>query len=500
MFELSIADIQHKLAIGELTSYQLVNYFLKRIETIDRDGPSLNSILEVNPDAHELAIKLDNERRAGKVRSPLHGIPIVLKDNIDTHDRMTTTAGSLALEGYIADHDAFLVKRLRQAGALILGKANLSEWANFRSTRSTSGWSSRGGQTRNPYALDRNPCSSSSGSAVAVAADLCTVSIGTETDGSIVCPAHANGIVGIKPTLGLVSRSGIIPIAHSQDTAGPMARSVADAAALLGAMTGVDPEDTSSSDSDGRYYHDYTQFLDVNGMQNARLGIARNYFGANPRVDALIENAIQLMKDLGAEIIDPAIIETDDKWSKSEIEVLLYEFKADLDNYLSRLGLQAHVHSLKEVIEFNENNQDRVMPIFGQERMLAAVEKGPLTHKRYLNALIKNHRLTRAEGIDATLFKFNLDALIGPTGGPAWLTDWVNGDNYSGPDTSSAAAVAGYPHITVPAGYVHGLPIGISFISTAWQEPRLIRLAFAYEQASRARVPPEYVPSIKFQL
>jgi amidase len=335
---------------------------------------------------------------------------------------------------------------------------------------------------------------------VAVAADLCTVSIGTETDGSIVCPAHANGIVGIKPTLGLVSRSGIIPIAHSQDTAGPMARSVADAAALLGAMTGVDPKDTSSSDSEGRYYHDYTQFLDVNGMQNARLGIARNYFGANPRVDALIENAIQLMKDLGAEIIDPATIETDDKWSKSEIEVLLYEFKADLDNYLSRLGLQAHVHSLKEVIEFNEHNQDRVMPIFGQERMLAAVEKGPLTHKRYLNALIKNHRLTRAEGIDATLSKFNLDALIGPTGGPAWLTDWVNGDNYSGPDTSSAAAVAGYPHITVPAGYVHGLPIGISFISTAWQEPRLIRLAFAYEQASRARVPPEYVPSIKFQL
>ena len=496
MFELSISEIQQKQTVGELTCRQYTEYFLTRIETIDQSGPALNSIIEVNPDALSQADLLDNERRNGNIRGPLHGIPIVLKDNIDTCDQMTTSAGSLALEGSIAERDAFLVKRLREAGALLLAKANLSEWANFRSTQSSSGWSSRGGQTHNPYALDRNPCGSSSGSAVAVAADLCTAAIGTETDGSIVCPSHTNGIVGIKPTLGLISRSGIIPISHSQDTAGPMARNVADAAILLGCMTGIDHDDPQTASSEGHYYFDYTQFLDRNSLNNARIGVARNYFGKDARVDQIIENAIRMMKELGAEIVDPADIETDGKWSKTEMEVLLYEFKSDLDIYLSVLGTHSRVHSLQDVTEFNEKNKERVMPIFGQERMLAALEKGPITQKRYLNALAKNLRLTRAEGIDATLFKYNLDALIAPTGGPAWLTDWVNGDHYSGPDTSSAAAVAGYPHITVPAGYVHGLPIGISFIGSAWQEPRLIRLAYAYEQASRARVPPDFRPTI----
>lgn len=498
MNELTISEIQQKLTSGELTSQDLTRYYLERIQSIDCSGPTLNSIIEINPEAVAIAEKLDAERSTRNIRGPLHGIPIILKDNIDTHDRMTTTAGSLALEGSIAAQDAFLVQQLRTAGALLLGKANLSEWANFRSTHSSSGWSSRGGQTKNPFSagwentLGRNPCGSSSGSAVAVAANLCSAAVGTETDGSIVCPAHANGVVGIKPTLGLISRRGVIPIAHSQDTPGPIARCVADAAVLLGAMVGVDSKDPATVASDGHYYQDYTQFLDPQGLKDARIGVARNYFGADRRADALIEEAIDLMRQQGAEIVDPANIETTGKWDKSELEVLLYEFKSDLNAYLSNLGPEAHVHSLQEIIEFNEQNKECVMPYFGQERMLAAQKKGPLTQKSYLNALARNHLLTRSEGIDAVLFKHNLDALVCPTGSPAWLTDWVNGDHYSGPDTSSAAAVAGYPHITVPAGQVLGMPVGISFIGSAWQEPRLIRLAFAFETASHARISPSF--------
>jgi amidase len=498
MFELTIAEILDRYRTGVMTSRQLVEYYLERIAAIDRAGPSLNAIIELNPQAQKQAERCDQERKAGEAQGALHGIPIVLKDNIDTADEMSTTAGSLALQGHRPDQDAFLVGRLRAAGAIILGKANLSEWANFRSSRSSSGWSSRGGQTRNPYVLDRNPCGSSSGSAVAVAADLCTVAVGTETDGSIVGPSHANGIVGLKPTLGLVSRAGVIPISHSQDTAGPMGRSVADVAALLGAMTGVDPADSATAASQGHAFIDYTQFIDTNGLKGARLGVARNYFGTNPDTDAIIEAAIEQMRQLGATIIDPASLDIAD-FGKAEMEVLFYDFKADLDAYLSRLGPEAAVHSLQEVIAFNEAHQAQVMPYFGQERMLVAAKKGPLTQKRYHNARERCLRLAQREGLDQVFSKHNLDALIAPTGCPAWLTDWVNGDHPAGPDTSSPPAVAGYPHLTLPAGYVHGLPVGISFIGLAWQEPKLLRLAYAFEQANQVRRPPQYLPTIDFK-
>lgn len=497
MQEYTILEIQAQLAKGELTSRRLVEAYLERIEKMDRGGPRLNAIIETNPDALVIADALDAERETGTLRGPLHGIPIVIKDNFDTADRMTTTAGSLALEGQVAEQDAFAVQQLRAAGAIIIAKANLSEWANFRSTHSSSGWSSRGGQTRNPYVLDRSPCGSSSGSAAAVAANLCAAALGTETDGSIVCPSTTNGVVGIKPTLGLVSRSGVVPIAHSQDTAGPIARTVADAAALLGAITGIDAHDPATLASEGHYYKDYTQFLDPHSLKGARIGVLRNYFGSHPLVDQLIEQALLVMKNLGAILIDPAALPTEAKWGKFELEVLLYEFKSDLDAYLAALSPSANVHSLAEVIDFNERNRERVMPYFGQERMLAAQKKGPLTHKRYQNALARCKELTQAQGIDALVQEHRLDALVAPTGGPAWLIDWVNGDHYSGPDTSSVAAVAGYPHITLPAGYVFGLPVGISFIGAAWSEPRLIGLAAAFEQATQHRQPPRYLPSLK---
>jgi amidase len=492
MDELTISQIQEGFASGELSARLLVEAYLERVERIDRSGPALNAIIEINPQVFSIADALDAERQAGFVRGPLHGVPILIKDNIDTADQMTTTAGSLALEGSIASQDAFVVSQLRQAGAILLGKTNLSEWANFRSSRSSSGWSSRGGQTRHPYALDRNPCGSSSGSGVAVAANLCAAALGTETDGSIVCPSHANGIVGIKPTLGLVSRAGIIPIAHSQDTAGPMARTVADAATLLGVLTGADPRDSSTAAGSAKAFSDYRPFLDPRGLRGARIGVARNYFGYDPRVDQIIEACIALMKSEGAEIIDPANIETEGKFDESELEVLLYEFKADLTAYLAALGPGARVHSLKDVIDFNEAHRQSVMPYFGQERMLKAQEKGPLTDEAYLKALQDNHRLAGAEGIDAVLQQHRLDALVAPTGGPAWLTDWVNGDHYGGA-SSSPAAVAGYPNITVPAGYVFGLPVGISFIGAAFQEPVLIRLAYAFEQAAQVRRPPQFL-------
>jgi amidase len=395
--------------------------------------------------------------------------------------------------------DAFVAQKLREAGAIILGKTNLSEWANFRSSKSTSGWSGRGGQTRNPYALDRNPCGSSSGSGAAVAANLCAAAIGTETDGSVVCPSSANSLVGIKPTVGLISRSGIIPISHSQDTAGPMARTVRDAALILGALTGIDPRDEATNASRGKSLTDYTQFLDPNGLRGIRLGVARKYFGFNEHVDKLLNDLLAEMKRLGAVLVDPADIPTQGKFDDSEFEVLLYEFKADLNAYLAGLGPQAPVRTLKDVIEFNEKNRDREMPYFGQDTMTKAEAKGPLTSKAYLQALAKNHLLTRTQGIDFVMTKNRLDALVAPTGGPAWPTDWINGDHFTG-GYSSASAVAGYPHVTVPAGYVFGLPVGISFFGGAFSEPKLIKIAYAFEQATKTRRAPKFLPQINAEL
>ena len=475
-----IRKFQQALNAGETTSLQIVEGCLKRIEQIDQGEAGLHAIMEINPDAISLAKQLDAERSQGQVRDPLHGIPLVLKANIDTADGMTTTAGSLALKGSTPGKDAFLVSRLREAGAIILGKANLSEWANFRGARSVSGWSSLGGQTRNPHNPLRSPCGSSSGPAAAVAAGLCPVSVGTETDGSIVCPAQTCGVVGIKPTLGLVSRSGIIPIAHSQDTAGPMASSVEDAALLLAAIAGIDANDAATAAIPRGL--DFVSGLDTNGLRGARIGVARDYFGKHPKVDALIEKRLELLKDLGAELIDPATIETAGQWNNTEFEVLLYEFKHDLNAYLAELGQSAPVKSLAEIIEFNRAHADVVMPHFGQELMEKAQAKGDLTEQAYVDALATNHRLTRAEGIDATISEHRLDALVAPTGAPAWLIDHVLGDFLLG-GCSSVAAVAGYPHITVPAGFIQGLPVGLSFFSSAWQEAKLIRYAYAFESA-----------------
>ncbi len=490
---LPLTSLIPRLASGELTSLALTRAYLDRIEAIDRHGPCLNAVIETNPEALDIAAALDTERQAGKLRGPLHGIPILIKDNIDTADQMTTTAGSLALQGSIAPRDAGVVERLRAAGVVLLGKTNLSEWANFRSTHSLSGWSSRGGQTRNPYDIQRSPCGSSSGSAVAVAAGLCAAALGTETDGSIICPSHTCGIVGLKPTLGLVSRSGIIPIAHSQDTAGPMARSVADAAVLLGVMAGPDPRDPATAPSEGHLFADYTQFLDKAGLCGARIGVARNLAGFHPGVDRIFEESLEALRQAGAILVDPANLSTARRLGKTEIQVLLYEFKADLNAYLASLGPQAPVHSLEEVIKFNESHADAVMPLFGQERMLQAQEKGLLTDEAYLKALETDRRLARVEGIDAVVNKHRLDAIVVPTAGPAWLIDPVYGDYGSG-DTTSPAAVAGYPSITVPAGFVRGLPVGISFIGPAWSEPVLLRLAYAFEQATQARrEPPDLI-------
>jgi len=496
MQEWTIAELQQKMTSGELTARQLAEMYLGRIAVVDEGENGINSIIELNPDALVIAEQLDAERKEGKVRGPLHGIPVLIKDNIDTFDRMNTTAGSLALEGSVALQDAFLVERLRAAGVLILGKTNLSEWANFRGKNSTSGWSSRGGLTRNPYALDRTACGSSSGSAAAVAANLCAASVGTETDGSIICPAQTNGVVGIKPTVGLVSRSGIIPIAHSQDTAGPMGRTVADAAALLGGMTGVDETDAATKSSAERAYEDYTQFLDPNGLKGARIGVARSLFGTDGRVLKIIESGLDAMQSSGAELIEIELASSD-KFGKTELEVLLYEYKADLDAYLANRGRLAKIHSMKDALNFNEEYRARVLPYFGHERMEAAQKKGPLTQKTYLKAIAKNHRLSRDEGIDAAMQEHKLDAIVCPSGGPAWMIDLINGDGGRSwdMDSTSYAAVAGYPHITVPAGYIFGLPIGISFFASAWQEPTLIKLAYAFEQATQVRVPPQFLPT-----
>ena len=493
-FELEEATIASLIAdqqAGRRTARAIAEQYLARIEALDRAGPTLRSVIETNPDALAIADSLDTARASTGLRGPLHGVPVLIKDNIDTADRMATTAGSLALEGSIAARDAFIVSRLRAAGAVILGKTNLSEWANFRSTRSTSGWSARGGQVLNPYALDRNPCGSSSGTGAAVAANLAAIGIGTETDGSIVCPAGVMALVGVKPTIGLVSRAGIIPIAHSQDTAGPMTRTVEDAAILLDAIAATDPADTATA-SPQRRQRPYRQALDGSGLRGARIGVARGaFFGYSPAADRFVEAAIAEMKAQGAVIVDPANIPNAGKYDDGELEVLLYEFKAGLDKYLGALGPSARVHSLADVIAFNETNRDREMPFFGQELMLRAQKKGPLTEKAYRDALARNLRLSRKDGIDAVMDRLRLDALVAPTGSPAWTTDLVNGDHFLGA-SSTPAAVAGYPSITVPAGSAFGLPVGISFIGRAWSEAVLLKLAYAYEQATRHRRAPTF--------
>ena len=493
--EITISTLQDGMKSGQFSAHSLVEKYTARIDEIDKHGPALNSVIELNPDALSIAESLDQERKGKGPRGPLHGIPVLIKDNIDTADKMMTTAGSLALVGSKPPKDSFVAQKLRAAGAVILGKTNLSEWANIRSSHSTSGWSGRGGLTKNPYALDRNPCGSSSGSGAAASANLCAFAIGTETDGSIVCPASSNGLVGIKPTVGLVSRSGIIPISHSQDGAGPLCRTVRDAAIVLGALVGVDPEDSATPASYGKSHKDYVEFLDPNGLKGARIGVARKYFGFNDAVDALMEQSLDAMKKQGAKLVDPADIETFGKFDETELLVFMYELKADLNAYLARLGPGAPVHTLKEIIEFNERNHDKEMPYFGQDLFLKAEAKGPLTEKAYLDALQKNHQLARTEGIDALMDKHQLDAIVAPTGSPAWLTDLVNGDHVAG-GSSNAAAVAGYPNINVTAGYIFGLPVGISFFGRAWSEPVLIKLAYSFEQTLKVRQPPRFLPTL----
>lgn len=492
--EITIAELREGMKSGKFTARSLVEKYTARIEGVDRHGPGLNSVIELNPDAAAIADSLDEERKAKGARGPLHGIPVLIKDNIATADRMMTTAGSLALVGAKAPKDSFVAQRLRAAGTVILGKTNLSEWANIRSNHSTSGWSGRGGLTMNPYALDRNPCGSSSGTGASISANLAAAGVGTETDGSIVCPSSANGLAGIKPTVGLVSRAGIIPISHSQDTAGPMCRTVRDAAILLSALTGADTDDEATRASVGKSQPDYEQYCDPGGLAGARIGVARKYFGFNDAVDPLMEQALDVMKKQGAILIDPADIESFGKFDDTELLVLLYELKADLNAYLGRLGPGAPVRTLKDIIEFNERNRQKEMPYFGQDLFVKAEAKGPLTAKEYLDALAKNHQLARTEGIDALMDKHHLDAIVAPTGSPAWMTDLVNGDHAAG-GSSNAAAVAGYPNINVTAGFVFGLPVGISFFGRAWSEPTLIKLGYAFEQAAKARQAPRFLPT-----
>ncbi len=495
--EVGAAELQRRMTTGSMTSRALVDQYLARIDAVDIAGPALHSIIELNPEARSIADRMDAERKAGRVRGPLHGVPVVIKDNIATGDGMRTSAGSLALAEARAPRDAFIVARLREAGAVLLGKTNLSEWANFRSTRSTSGWSARGGQTKNPYALDRNPSGSSSGTGAAIAASLAAIGVGTETDGSIVSPSNVNGLVGMKPTVGLVSRTGIVPIAHSQDTAGPMARTVADLAALLTVLAGSDPADAATT-TPARRQADYTQALDPNGLRGARIGIVRNrLFGSHAATDALANAAIDLMRRQGATIVDPAHIPTLGQFDDSEFDVLLYEFKADLPRFFEWWGPGAPLKNLADLIAYNAAHASTELRYFGQELVEQANAKGPLTDAAYVQALAKNRRLAATEGIDAVMTEHRLDALVAPTGGPAWLIDLVNGDSGTAtlPGPSTVTSVAGYPHITVPMGFDHGLPVGISFFGRAWSESTLIKLAYAYEQATRHRRPPTFAPT-----
>lgn len=492
--ELGISELQKGMTDGKWTATDLVERYLGRITELDRSGVTLRHILETNPAAGEIAHSLDQERKAGKVRGPLHGIPIVLKDNIDTGDRMSTSAGSLALEGSSAPRDSGVAARLREAGAILLGKTSMSEWANFRSSHSSSGWCSRGGQGKNPYVLDRTPCGSSSGTGGAIAASYAAAGIGSETDGSITCPASVSALVGIKPTVGLVSRSGIIPISHTQDTAGPMARTVADAAAVLSAIAGVDPSDAATAAATGHFENGYLKFLDPDGLRGARLGVTRKHFtGYHNGTDRIFTEALDTMRQLGAVIVDPAELPNAGGYDDAEFTVLLYEFKADLNAYLA--NRRGPVKSLKDVIVFNERERGRVMPFFEQELMHQSEAKGPLTEPAYKAALAKCRLLSRTKGIDAVMKKHQLDALVAPTGNPAWPIDLVNGDHFTG-SVTTPAAVAGYPHVTVPAGYDHGLPVGLSFFGLGWSEPTLIKLAYSYEQATRHRRAPTFLPTI----
>jgi len=495
--EITVTELQAGMASGRYTSRNIVEQYLARIAAMDRAGPALHSIIETNPEALDLADQLDRERASTGPRGPLHGVPVLLKDNIDTADRMTTTAGSLALEGSIPSRDSHVAERLRAAGAILLAKANMSEWANIRSTRASSGWSARGGQCRNPFVLDRNPCGSSSGSAAAVSANFGAVAVGTETDGSIVCPASANGVVGIKPTVGLVSRAGIIPISHTQDTAGPLCRPVADAATLLRVLAGADPRDPATAASSGHVERENTTSgLTKGALRGARIGVARaKFFGYSDVTDKLANEAIEVLRREGAVVIDPADIPHAGEYDAAELEVLLYELKADLNAYLTTLGPGARIRTLADAIAFNEREREREMPYFGQELFVQAEAKGPLTSPAYRNALATCRRLARTEGLDAVLAKHRLDAIVAPTGNPAWPTDLVNGDHFTG-SSSTPAAVARYPSVSVPMGYAWGLPVNLSFVGPAWSEPTLIRLAYAFEQITMHRKPPMFLPTL----
>jgi amidase len=496
--EIGVAALQEGMSSGKFTAHSIAQKYLDRIAAIDKQGPAINAVIELNPDALSVADALDAERKSIGVRGPLHGIPVLIKDNIGTADRMMTTAGSLALSGFTPTRDSGVARRLREAGAVILGKTNLSEWANFRSSHSSSGWSGRGGQTRNPYVLDRNPCGSSSGSGAAVAANLAAITIGTETDGSIVCPSSMNGVVGIKPTVGLVSRAGIIPISHSQDTPGPICRTVADAAALLSAIAAVDADDPATRAPARKAFPNYTKFLDRGGLRGARIGVVRKLFDVADNVVPAMKAALDAMKSEGAVLIDPVAIETLGKFDDSELLVLQYEFKADLHAYFAQFP-NAPVHSLKDIIEFNEQNRSSELFYFGQDILEQSEKKGPLTDKAYLDALAKNHRMARQEGIDAVMDKYKLDALVAPTAGPAWPIDLVDGDHDTG-GSSTPPAVAGYPNINVPAGFVFGLPVGISFFGRAWSEPTLIKIAYAFEQTTQARKPPQFLRTVDLEV
>jgi amidase len=493
--EITVKELADGMARGKWSSRQITELYLSRIQSVDKLGPQINSVIEVNPDAIQIAEGLDTERKSGKVRGPLHGIPILIKDNIDTADRMQTTAGSLALEGSIAPRDAFIVGRLRDAGAVLLGKTNLSEWANFRSNNSSSGWSGRGGQTRNPYIIDRNPCGSSAGSGAAGAANLAAITIGTETDGSIVCPSSINGLVGIKPTVGLWSRAGIIPISSTQDTAGPMCRTVADAATLLGPLTGIDPRDAKTTASRGKALTDYRQFLDPAGLKGARIGVMRKHLGISSKTEAVYQEAIKALRSAGAIVLDPVDLADPGPLGKVEWEVLAFEFKAGVEAYLGSLGGNAPAKTLQDLIDFNERTKDREMPYFGQETFIRSQKMGSLTSPAYRTALATCGKLARLQGLDLAFTRHRLDALVAITAGPSWPIDLANGDRFSG-GSSTYPAVAGYPNITVPAGAVHGLPIGLSFAGPAWSEGRLIRLAYAFEQATKARQTPRFLPTL----